>query len=141
MAQYTTRNDGIAVDWRDELRVRAKVAEWAAGEQDQSQLTDFIESRALRWIKELEQVVDIALLPQDDRGPDYDLAVRILISLIKLSSVNRQRVDFTAQLAMSTGPDLSGLSDAELRAIELADNEKLNELARRIGRVRSTRPS
>ena len=42
---------------------------------------------------------------------------------------------------MSTSPDLSGLSDAELRAIELADNEKLNELARRIGRVESTKPS
>ena len=65
-------------------------------------------------------------------GPDYDLAARILLSLIKLSSVNRQRVDLTAQIAMTTGPDLSGLSDAELRAIELAADEKLNELALRI---------
>ena len=54
--------------------------------------------------------------------------------------------DFSCQVhwtptRMSTSPDLSGLSDAELRAIELADNEKLNELALRIGRVKSTKPS
>ena len=102
---------------------------------------EYIECRALKWIKELEQIADIALSPQGDRGPDYDLGAKILLSLIKLSSVNRQRVDLTAQIAMTTGPDLSGLSDAELRAIELADNEKLNKLALRIGRVKSAKPS
>ena len=98
-------------------------------------------SRAFGWIKELEQITDIALLPQCDRGPDYDLAARILLSLIKLSSLNRQRVDLTAQIAMTTGPDLSRLSDAELRAIELGDNKQLNERARRIGWVKSVKPS
>jgi hypothetical protein len=127
------------VDWRDEQQVQAKVSAWAASEQDKFQLTEYIEGRALRWIKELEQIADIALLPPGDRGPDYDLATRILLSLIKLSSVNRQRVDLTAQIAMTTGPDLSGLSDAELRAIELADNEKLNELALRIAIVKSAK--
>jgi hypothetical protein len=129
------------VDWRDKQQVRTKVMEWAAGEQDELRLTEYIESNTLRWIKELEQIADIALMPQGDRAPDYDLAVTILLSLIKLSSVTRQRVDLTAQVAMGTGPDLSGLSEAELRAIELADHEKLNELALRIGRVRSTKPS
>jgi hypothetical protein len=121
------------VDWRDEQQVRHRVSEWAAGEHDGLQLTEYIESRALKWIKELGQIADIALSPHGDRGPDYDLAARILLSLIKLSSVNRQRVDLTAQIAMSSGPDLSGLSDTELRAIELADDETLNELALRIG--------
>jgi hypothetical protein len=125
MAQYTTRNDGTAVDWRDELQVRVKVSARAASEQDELQLTDYIEGRALTWIKALEQIADIALLPHGDRAPDYHVAARILLSLIKLSSVDRQRVDVTAKIAMSPGPDLSGLSDAELRAIELADNETL----------------
>jgi hypothetical protein len=129
------------VDWRDERQVRARVSDWAASEQDELQVTEYIESRALTWIKELEQIAYMALLPQGERGPDFDLAAKILLSLIKLSSVNRQRVDLTAQVAMSPGPDLSGLSDAELRAIELGDNEQLNELARRIGRVKSTKPS
>jgi hypothetical protein len=141
MARYTTGNKGSAVDWRDELQVRAKVDEWASSEQDEIQLSDYIESRALGRIKELEQIADLALLPQGDRGPDYELAAKILLGLLKLSSLNRQRVDLTAQIAMSTGPDLGGLSDAELRAIELADNEKLNELAKRIGGVKSTKPS
>ena len=42
---------------------------------------------------------------------------------------------------MTTGPDLSRLSDAELRAIELGDNKQLNERARRIGWVKSVKPS
>ena len=42
---------------------------------------------------------------------------------------------------MTTGPDLSSLSEAELRAIELGSNEQLNELALRLGRVKSPRPS
>ena len=140
-ASYTTSDYDTPVDWRDELQGLPKVGEWAAGEHDGLQLTENIESRALKWIMELEQIADIALMPQGDRAPDYDLAVTILLSLIKLSSVTRQRVDLTAQVAMGTGPDLSGLSEAELRAIELADHEKLNELALRIGRVRSTKPS
>ena len=138
---YTPSGYSAPVDWRDELQGLPKVGEWAAGEHDGLQLTENIESRALKWIMELEQIADIALLPQGDRAPDYDLAARILLSLIKLSSVNRQRVDLTAQIAMSSGPDLSGLSDAELRAIELVDNETLNELALRIGRVKSAKPS
>jgi hypothetical protein len=119
MAAFTTSNDGTPVDWRDELHLRAKVSDWAAGEQDESQLTDYIEGRALRWIKELEQVAYMALLARGELGPDYDLAAKILLSLIKLSSVNRQRVDLAAQIAMTTGPNLSRLSDAALRTIEL----------------------
>ena len=138
---YTTSDYDTPVDWRDEQQVQAKVSEWAAGDQEELQLTDYIESRGVKWIKELEEIADIARSPQGDRAPDYDLAARILLSLIKLSSVNRQRVDLTAQIAMSSGPDLSGLSDAELRAIELVDNETLNELALRIGRVKSAKPS
>ena len=138
---YTTSDYDTPVDWRDEQQVQAKVGAWAASEQDKFLLTDYVESNTLKWIEELEQIAYIALLPQRGRGPDYDLAARILLSLIKLSSVNRQRVDLTAQIAMTTGPDLSGLSDAELRAIELADNEKLNELALRIGRVKLKKPS
>ena|SRR6516165_1982787 len=134
-------DDRTPVDWRNEQQVQAKVGAWAASEQDKFLLTDYVESNTLKWIEELEQIAYIALLPQRGRGPDYDLAARILLSLIKLSSVNRQRVDLTAQIAMSSGPDLSGLSDAELRAIELADNEKLNELALRIGRVKLKKPS
>jgi len=38
---------------------------------------------------------------------------------------------------MATGPDLTGLSDAELRVIELDGNEQLNELALRIAKVKS----
>jgi hypothetical protein len=129
------------VDWRDELQVWPKARDWAASELEELQLTEYIESRALKWIKELEQIADLALQPCDDLPPDYDLAAKILLSLIKLSSVNRQCVDLTFQFAMGTGSDLSGLFDAELRAIELGSNERLNELARRIGRVRSTRPS
>ena len=55
MAQNTTRNDGNAVDWRDELQVRAKVDEWAAGEQAQSQRTDYVESRILGLIRSLSR--------------------------------------------------------------------------------------
>jgi len=69
---------------------------------------------------------------------------RILISqgrrnfgLVKLSNASRQRLDLTAQIAMSSGPDLSQLSDNELRAIELCDDEQLNDLARRIGKLKS----
>jgi len=42
------------VDWRDKQQVRTKVMEWAAGEQDELRLTEYIESNTLRWIKELE---------------------------------------------------------------------------------------
>ena len=101
-ASYTTSDYDTPVDWPDEQQVLTKVSAWAASEQDKFQLTEYIEGRALRWIKELEQIADIALLPPGDRGPDYDLATRILLSLIKLSSVNRQRVDLTAQIAMRT---------------------------------------
>ena len=127
--------------WAKQKQTRHRVSEWAASEQDKFQLTDYVESTTLKSIKELEQIAEIALLPPGRRAPDYDLAARILLSLIKLSSVNRQCIDVKAQVAMGTGPDLSGLSDAELRSIELADNETLNELVLRIGRVKSAKPS
>jgi hypothetical protein len=41
---------------------------------------------------------------------------------------------------MSSGPDLSQLSENELRAIELASPDQLNELARRIGKLKSAKP-
>jgi len=72
----------------------------------------------------------MALLPQGERGPNYELAAKILLGLVKFSSLNRQRFDMSAQIVMARGSDLSGRSETELRTIELADNEKLNELAR-----------
>ena len=87
-------------------------------------------SRAECWAgsEELEHIGVIALESDGENGPDYDLAAKIRLSLIKLSSVNRQRVDLTAQVAMTSGPDLSNLSEAELRAIELGDDQQLSEL-------------
>ena len=94
------------------------VAKW---DENWNQPSDYIESRVLRWIPELEQIDVITLEGSGEEGPDYDLAAKIRLSLIKLSSVNRQPVDLTAQVAMRSGPDLSTLSQAELRAIELGD--------------------
>ena len=126
------------VNWHDEQQVGLKVGEWLASEwQQELQPTEYIEGRTLKWIKQLEQIADLALRLQGDLPPDYDLAAKILLGLVKLSSVSRQRVDLTAQIAMSSGPDLSQLSDSELRAIELGDAARLNDLARLIGKLKS----
>ena len=66
---YTTSDYDTPVDWRDEQQVQAKVSEWAAGDQEELQLTDYIESRGVKWIKELEEIADIARSPQGDRRP------------------------------------------------------------------------
>jgi hypothetical protein len=100
------------------------------GSTHRAQLADYIESRALKWIKDLEQTADLTLHPPTDLPPGYDLAAKILLGLLKLSSLNRQRIDISAQVAMTTGPDLSSLY-----------NEQLDELALRIGRVKSAKPS
>ena len=81
-ASHTTDDDITAVDWRDELQVRLKVSAWAASEQEELQLTEYIESRAPKWIKELEQIADLALRPLDDLPPDCDLAAKILLGLV-----------------------------------------------------------
>ena len=57
----------------------------------------------------------MALLPQGERGPNYELAAKILLGLVKFSSLNRQRFDMSAQIVMARGSDLSGLSETELR--------------------------
>ena len=49
-------------------------------------------------------------------------------------------IEITAQVAMSSGPDLSNLSDAEPRAIELGNDQQLNELALRIGKLKAAKP-
>ena len=41
---------------------------------------------------------------------------------------------------MTSGPDLSNLSEAELRAIELGNDQQLNELALRIGELKTAEP-
>jgi len=111
----------------------------ASSEREEPQLAEYIESRVLRWIKELEQIAYMALLQQGEGGPDYVLAAKILLGLLKFSSLNRQRIDLTPQVEMTTGPDLSGLSEGELRAIDLADDAQLNELALRIAKVKSSK--
>jgi hypothetical protein len=131
--------DDSTLDWCDEQGVRPKVGDWTMTEQWQEDLqsTDYIEGRTLKWIKELERIADLALRRGGAEPPDYELAAKILLGLVKLSSVSRQRVDLTAQIAMSSGPDLSQLTDQELKAIELGDNVRLNELARRIGKLKA----
>jgi hypothetical protein len=132
-SSWFTNPDGSPVDWRDENQVRAKVvAQW---NENWNQPSDFIGSRVLTWIHELEQMCASAMQGCVEDGPDYDLAANILLGLVKLSSVSRQRRDLTAQIAMSRGPDLSQLSESELRAIELCAAAQLNELALRIGRL------
>jgi hypothetical protein len=111
----------------------------ASSEREEPQLAEYIESRVLRWIKELEQIAYMALLQQGEGGPDYVLAAKILLGLLKFSSLNRQRIDLSPQVEMTTGPDLSGLSEGELRAIDLADDAQLNELALRIAKVKSSK--
>ena len=69
--------------WTGATQVRAKVSDWVASEQDESQLTDYIESRAPRWIKELEQIAQSALFQQGDCVPDYERAAKVLLCLLK----------------------------------------------------------
>jgi hypothetical protein len=67
--------------------------------------------------------VDLESIPADYR-PRYNITPQIRISS-----------------SMTTGPDLSGLSDAELRVIELGNNERLTELYLCISKLKSTMPS
>ena len=136
---YAISNDGTPADRYHDRQMRHRVGEWNASEHSQEdlQLADYIESRALKWIMELELIADLALHPRGDLPPDYELAAKIFLGLVKLSNASRQRLDLTAQIAMSSGPDLSQLSDNELRAIELCDDEQLNDLTRRIGKLKS----
>jgi hypothetical protein len=129
---WLTNAEGEWIDWSDPRQVHTKVfADWDESWQKERQPTDYIESRALVWVRELEKIGLVAL-----RQGDYDLAAKVRLALLKFSSVNRQRIDMTAQIAMTSGPDVSSLSDDELRAIELGSNEQLNELAMRIGAFR-----
>jgi hypothetical protein len=97
---------------------------------------EYIESRTLAWLKQLDHLGDLAL-----RDGDLDLAARIRLALVKFSSVNRRRVDLNAQVAMQSPADLSGLSELELKTLELASPEQLDELARRIENLRSANPA
>ena len=49
-------------------------------------------------------------------------------------------LDMTAQVVMTSGPDLSNLSEVELRAVELGDDQQLNDLACTIGKVKAAKP-
>ena len=44
--------------------------------QEDLQSTEYIEGRTLKWIKQLEQIADLALRPQADLPPEYDLPRR-----------------------------------------------------------------
>lgn len=80
--------------------MQSRVCAWTTSEQRQEDLqsTEYIEGCTLKWIKQLEQIADLALRPLDDMAPNYDLAAKILLGLVELSSVGRQRVEIT-------GPD------------------------------------
>jgi hypothetical protein len=71
------------MDWHEDQQIRPTVGEWKAGGQWQEDLllTEYIESRVLKWIKELEQMADLALQPQGDLPPPLTTA-----SLPKFSS-------------------------------------------------------
>ena len=97
---------------------------------------EYIESRTLSWLKELDHLGDLAL--QDG---DLDLAARIRLALLKFSSVNRHRIDVTQQVALAPPDDLSELSEVELRALELCSDDQLGELTQRIGDLRSAKPA
>jgi hypothetical protein len=97
---------------------------------------EYIEARTLTWLKELDRLGDLAL-----RDGDLDLAARIRLALLKFSSVNRQRIDVAQQTALAPPTDLSELSEIELKALELCTDEQLEELARRIGDLRSAKPA
>ena len=71
------------------------------------------------------------------RGGEPELAARIYMALFQLSSVNRRPIDVSAQVTMQSPPDLSGLSEAELKTIELGSDAQLDALALRIGRLKS----
>ena len=60
---YTTSDYDTPVDWPDEQQVLTKVSAWAASEHKELQLAEYIESRTLNWINELEPIADIALSP------------------------------------------------------------------------------
>ena len=56
---WLSNPDGSLVDWRDEDQVRAKVvAQW---DENWNQPSDYIESRVLAWIRELELIGAFAL--------------------------------------------------------------------------------
>jgi hypothetical protein len=139
---WITHPNGELVNWHDPDQVRKSVAanfneDW----HKEVQPVDWVEARALTWLRELEQIGRDVLKPTDpDAEPNYDLAAKIRLALVKFSSVNRQRIDLNAQIAMQPPKDLSGLSDADLKAIELADNNQLNDLALRIQGMKSAKP-
>ena len=74
--------DGSLVDWRNEDQVRAKV--YAQSNENWNQPSDYIESRVLAWIRELELIGAIALEGNGEKGSDYNLAAKSRLSLIKL---------------------------------------------------------
>jgi hypothetical protein len=93
---------------------------------------DCVERRTLNWLKRLDQLGADAM-----RGGEPELAARIYMALFQLSSVNRRPIDVSAQVTMQSPPDLSGLSEAELKTIELGSDAQLDALALRIGRLKS----
>jgi hypothetical protein len=61
-------DDGTPMDWHEDQQIRPTVGEWnASGQwQEDLQLTEYIESRVLMWIKKLEQMADLALQRHGD---------------------------------------------------------------------------
>ena len=81
---YPADDDGALVGWSGGQQVRPRVGGWTMTDQRQEELqsTEYIESRTLKWIKQLEQIADLALRPLDDLPPDCDLAAKILLGLV-----------------------------------------------------------
>jgi hypothetical protein len=94
--------------------------------------TERVKSRTLNWLRELDRLGVAAIM---DGEPE--LGARIYLALLQLSSVNRRCIDVSAQMAMQSPTDLSGLSEAELKAIELGSDAQLDELASRISQLKS----
>ncbi len=76
----------------------------------------YLTARQLEYIKRLEMHVDEA----HARG-DYDIELKGLAFLVRVSPIFKTRVDTTAsQLGLLKPPDLSGKTEAELKALESA---------------------
>ena len=71
--------------WSGGQQVRPRVGEWTITEQWQEDLqsTEYIEGRTLKWIKQLEQIAALALRPQGEAPPDYDLVAKILLEAVE----------------------------------------------------------
>lgn len=87
--------------------------------------TEYIEASRLLYVKEIEEVADAAL----ERG-DLELRLTSLMSLVRLSSLHRLRLDVAAtDPGLMKQPDLSKLTPEELEAVQRSDTATLAKLA------------